>query len=96
MYHNINYCFHVSEDDDEEAKMKKVLQAEKARAALVFERKCQTGKSTKQNGNQQNDKNKKKQKKTEKVSESPKKGKSFICKYFRLRYLTCLQLSLPH
>jgi len=78
MYHNINYCFHVSDDDDEDAKMKKVLQAEKARAALVFEKKCQTDKSTKQNGNQQNDKKKKNEKKKEKVSESPKKGKSLI------------------
>ena len=96
MYHNSNYCFHVSEDDDEEAKTKKVLQAEKARAALLFERKCKTDKSTKQNGDQQNGKKKKIQKKREEVLESPKKGKSFICKYFRLRYLTCLQLSLPH
>ncbi len=73
MYHNINFCFHVSEDDDEEAKMKKVLQAEKAMAALVFERKCQTGKSTKQNGNQQNDKNKKNKRKQKKFQKVPKK-----------------------
>lgn len=47
MYHNINYCFHVSiDDDDEDAKRTKVLEAEKARAAKAFEKKCQTGKST--------------------------------------------------
>ena len=49
MYHNINYCFHVSIDDDEDAKRMKVLEAEKARAAMAFEKKCQTVKSTKQN-----------------------------------------------
>ncbi len=97
MYHIVNFCFHFSEDDDEEAKTKKVLQAEKARAALLFERKCKTDKSTKKNGDQQNGKKKKIQKKREEVLESPKKGKSFICKYFKMRYnLTCLQLSLPH
>ena len=79
MYHNINYYFHVSEDDDEEAKMRKVLQAEKARAALAFEKKCQNKKSE----NPQNDEKKKKQKKRDKVSESEQKGKFFIYIYFR-------------
>ncbi len=75
--------------------MKKVLQAEKARAASVFEKKCKTDKSTKQNGNQQNDEKKKKQKKRDKVSESPKKGKSFVCLYVKTTNLTCIHLSLP-
>ena len=68
MYHNINYCFHVSIDDDEDAKRMKVLEAEKARAALAFERKCQTVK-TKQNKTKQNvekKKNEEKRKRKEK------------------------------
>ena len=73
MYHNINYCFHVSIDDDEDAKRMKVLEAEKARAAMAFEKKCQTVKSTKQNVEK-----KKKQKKREKLSESEKK----VCFFF--------------
>jgi hypothetical protein len=68
MYHNINYCFHVSIDDDEDAKRMKVLEAEKARAAMAFEKKCQTVKSTKQNVEKKN-----KQKKREKISEIEKK-----------------------
>ncbi len=64
MYHNINYCFHVSiDEDDEEAKRMKTLQAERERAAFLFMRKCETDKSSKQNGNQQNDKKKKKENK---------------------------------
>ena len=82
MYHNINYCFHVSEDDDEEAKRMKTLQAERARAALVFEKKCKNDKSSNRNENKQNDEKKKKQKKTKIVSDSPQKGKFFICMYF--------------
>ena len=69
MYHNINYCFHVSIDDDEDAKRMKVLEAEKARAAMAFEKKCQTAKSTKQNVEKKTNK-----KKREKISESEKKG----------------------
>ena len=68
MNHNINYCFHVSIDDDEDAKRMKVLEAEKARAAMAFEKKCQTVKSTKQNVEK-----KKNKKKREKISESEKK-----------------------
>ena len=68
MYHNINYCFHVSIDDDEDAKRMKVLEAEKARAAMAFEKKCQTVKSTKQNVVK-----KKNKKKKETISESEKK-----------------------
>ena len=60
--------FHVSIDDDEDAKRMKVLEAEKARAAMAFEKKCQTAKSTKQNVV-----NKKNKKKREKSSESEKK-----------------------
>ena len=61
MYHNINYCFRVSIDDDEDAKRMKVLEAEKARAAMAFEKKCQTVKLTKQNvGNKKNKKKREK------------------------------------
>ena len=68
MYHNINYCFHVSIDDDEDAKRMKVLEAEKGRAAMAFLKKCETVKSKKQNVE-----NKKNKKKRGKISESEKK-----------------------
>jgi len=61
----------------------KTLQAERARAALVFEKKCKNDKSSNRNENEQNDEKKKKQKKREKVLESEQKGKFFICIYFR-------------
>ena len=66
----------------------KTLQAERARAALVFEKKCKNDKSAKRNENKQNDEKKKKQKKREKVSGSPQKGKFFICMYFTTTNLT--------
>ena len=88
MYHNINYCFHVSIDDDEDAKRMKVLEAEKGRAAMAFLKKCETVKSKKQNVE-----NKKNKKKRGKISESEKKGIFCFCIYFRLRNLTCFQLS---
>ena len=65
MYHNINYCFRVSIDDDEDAKRMKVLEAEKGRAAMAFLKKCETVKSKKQNV--ENKKNKKKRGKFQKV-----------------------------
>ena len=77
MYHNINFCFHVSIDDDEDAKRMKVLEAEKARAAMAFEKKCQTVKSTKQNVEK-----KKNEKKRGKNSESEKKGIIFYLHKF--------------
>jgi len=59
----------------------KVLQAEKARAASAFEKKCNSDKSAKRNEKKQNKEKKKKEKKREKFSESPKKGKSLNCLY---------------
>ena len=56
----------------------KTLQAERARAALVFEKKCKNDKSAKRNKNKPNDEKKKNKKKREKVSESPQKGKFFL------------------
>ena len=59
----------------------KVLEAEKARAALAFERKCQTVK-TKQNKTKQNVEKKKNEKKRGKNSESEKKGIIFYLHKF--------------
>ena len=62
----------MSKDDGEEAKRKKTLQAERERAALLFEKKCKTKNIEK---NQQLEEKKKTKKKKGKCSKSNKKGK---------------------
>ena len=73
MHHNINYCIFVSKDDDEEARTIKVLQAEKARAASAFERKCNSDKSTKRTEKKQNKEKKKKKRKERNFQKVPRK-----------------------
>ena len=78
---HIKYFFHVSEDDDEEAKRKKTLQAERERAALLFEKKCKT----KDIGtNQQVEEKKKKKKKKIQVLKVSKKVSNFMLYAFQL------------
>jgi hypothetical protein len=54
---------YVSKDDDEEAKRKKTLQAERERAALLFEKKCKTKNIEKNQHLKEKKKNKNKKRK---------------------------------